>query len=65
MAVSSGKNTNKTWIKTTIKDSKQPRGCLMMEYKRNENGKRQNKKLDQRHMYEATKLFEQTSAGLS
>jgi hypothetical protein len=36
-----------------------------MEYKRNENGKRQNNELDQRHMYQTTKRFEQTSAGVS
>jgi len=63
MAVSSGQNSSKTWIKTKIKDSKQPIGCLVMEYKRKKNGKRQNKKLD-RHTYQATKLFEQTSAGI-
>jgi hypothetical protein len=64
-AVSSGKNTSKTWIKTKIKDIKQPTGCLMMEYRRNKNGKRQNMKWDQRHTYSATKLFEQTNAGIS
>jgi hypothetical protein len=52
-------------IKTKIKDSKQPTGYLMMEYKRNKYGKRQNNKLNQRHTYEATKLFEPTSAGIS
>jgi len=65
MAVSSGKNSSKTWIKTKIKDNKQPTGCLMMEYWRNKNNKRPNKKFDQRHTYQATKRFEQTSVGIS
>jgi hypothetical protein len=51
MAVSNGKNSSKTCVKTKIRDSKQPTECLMMKYKRNENCKIQNKKLDQRHTY--------------
>jgi hypothetical protein len=65
MAVSSGKNTNKTWIKAMIKGNKQPRGCLMIEYKRNKKGKRQNNKSDQVHTHQKSKLSEQTSAGVS